>query len=343
MENTDLNQTGEMAAMLFCFPHLQGSCPRTLRLSVIRVAMYAFMLTTILMTVCGNLLVIISISHFRQLHSPTNVIILSLAMVDCSLGCIIMPFSMVRSVEGCWYLGKHFCKVHSSLDMMISSTSIMHLCLVSVDRYWAICQPLQYRTKVTTFKVILCIGIIWLFSFIFSFGVVFSEAVSAGLDSLVHPCVGSCALICNKQWGVTASLVTFFIPAAIMISLYFKILHVARKHARVMNDRLAKVTCHELKNQTSEQRERKAAKTLAIVMGVFLLCWLPFFITTVMDPFINFMTPVNVFDSLVWFGYFNSTCNPVIYAFFYPHFRKAFKIVLAKTLGFKTTSNILVT
>ncbi|XP_030638774.1 trace amine-associated receptor 4-like [Chanos chanos] len=343
MENTNLNQTGEMAAVLFCFPHLQGSCPRTLRLSVIRVAMYVFMVTTILMTVCGNLLVIISISNFKQLHNPTNFIILSLAVVDCCLGCFIMPFSMIRSVEGCWYLGKHFCKVHSSLDMMLSTTSILHLCLVSIDRYWAICNPLQYKTKVTVFKVILSIVITWSFSFIFSFGVVFSEVNTVGLEMLIimTSCIGSCLLFFNKQWGIIAPLVSFFIPGAVMTCLYIKIFHVARRHAKVMSDRVATVTRHELKNQASEQRERKAAKTLAIVMGVFLLCWLPFFITTVIDPFINFMTPIVVFDALVWFGYFNSMCNPVIYGFFYPHFQKTFKIILAKIFGMNTTSIIV--
>ncbi|XP_030637512.1 trace amine-associated receptor 4-like [Chanos chanos] len=325
-----MNQTGETAAVLFCFPHLQGSCPRTLRLYVTRVAMYAFMLTTILMTVCGNLLVIISVSHFKQLHSPTNFIILSLAVVDCCLGCFVMPFSMVRSIEGCWYLGKHFCKVHSSLDMMFCTTSILHLCLVSIDRYWAICHPLQYRTAVPISKVIMCIGIIWLFAFVFGFGVVFSEVNKVGLEALIlmSSCVGSCALFFNKEWGIIASLVAFFIPGVVMTCLYIKIFHVARKHVRVISNRVATVSFHELKNQASEQRERKAAKTLAIVMGVFLLCWLPFFITTVIDPFINFMTPVGIFDALVWFGYFNSTFNPIIYAFFYPHFQKAFKVIL---------------
>ncbi|XP_030638775.1 trace amine-associated receptor 4-like [Chanos chanos] len=327
--------------MLFCFPHLQDSCPRTLRLSVIRVAMYAFIVTTILMTACGNLLVIISISYFRQLHSPTNFIIFSLAMVDCSLGCFIMPFSMVRSVEGCWYLGKHFCKIHSSLDMMLCSTSVMHLCLVSVDRYWAISQPLQYKTKITTFKILLFVVIIWMFSFIFSFGVVFSEITSVGLEMPLNPCVGSCALIANKQWAIINALVLFFIPGTVMVSVYMRIFHIANKHVRVISNRMATVNCHELKNQTSEQRERKAAKTLALVVIVFILCWMPFFITIVVDPFLNFLTPVNIFDALIWFAYFNSVCNPVIYAFFYPNFRKAFKIIMAKMFGLKNASHVL--
>ncbi|XP_030638101.1 trace amine-associated receptor 4-like isoform X1 [Chanos chanos] len=344
MDDIILNQTGDMAAMLLCFPHLQDSCPRFVRLTIVRVVMYAFMVITILMTVCGNLLVIISITHFKQLHSPTNFILRSLAVVDCCLGCFVMPFSMVRSVEGCWYMGENFCKVHSSLDMMLCTTSILHLCLVSIDRYYAICDPLQYSTKVTVFKVISGTIIIWLFSFLFCFGVVFSGVNMVGLETfiLMTYCEGSCALFFNKEWGIIAPTVSFYIPAAVMTCLYIKIFHVARKHAKVMSDRLATVTCSELKNQASEQRERKAAKTLAIVMGVFLLCWLPYFISALIDPFVNFQTPVVIFDALVWFAYFNSTCNPVIYAFFYPHFRKAFKIIIAKISGMRTNTHILV-
>ncbi|XP_030637507.1 trace amine-associated receptor 4-like [Chanos chanos] len=343
MKNINLNQTGDMAAVLFCFNHLQDSCPRTLRLSVIRVAMYAFMLTTILMTVCGNLLVIIAISHFKQLHSPTNFILLSLALVDCCLGCCVMPFSMLRTVEGCWYLGKHFCTVHFSLDIMLSTASILHLCLVSVDRYWAICHPLQYKTNVSTFKMITYIIVIWLTTSVFSFGLVFSDVTTEKLETLVllDSCIGSCVFICGKQCGITVSLVGFFIPGTIMSCLYIKIFHVARKHARVISDRMAGVACHELKNRVSEQRERKAAKTLAIVMCVFLLCWVPFFCASLVDPFLNFVTPVDVVEALFWFGYFNSTCNPVIYAFFYLHFRKAFKIIIAKIFGLKITSTTL--
>ncbi|KAF5897690.1 trace amine-associated receptor 4-like, partial [Clarias magur] len=132
---------------LLCFPHEPDSCSRTARFDVIRVAMYILMLPTVLMTVLGNLLVILTILHFKQLRSPTNFIILSLAIVDCLLGSMIMPFSMVRWVEGCWFLGEILCKIHTSLDMTLSIVSILHLCLVSVDRYMAITDPLVYKMK----------------------------------------------------------------------------------------------------------------------------------------------------------------------------------------------------
>ncbi|XP_076872278.1 trace amine-associated receptor 4-like [Brachyhypopomus gauderio] len=326
-----------------CFPNQPDSCIRTERLFALKEAMYILMLAAIVMTVFGNLLVIITISHFKQLQSPTNLIILSLALVDCMLGCLVMPFSMVRWVEGCWLLGEHFCKIHSSLDMTLSIASILHLCLVSIDRYIAICDPLSYRLKATKNTIAMCITVIWLFSCLFSFGIVFSKVNIMGLDSTkINPCAGNCALIFNKEWGIIAPLLNFYIPGTVMSCLYLKIFHVARKHAKILSNRTTVVVCREMKGQVSEQRERKAATTLGIVMGVFILCWLPFFLTTVIEPFIGFSTRLDVFDALVWFGYFNSMFNPLIYGFFYPHFQKAFKIIILRYIFHIKNSSKLV-
>ncbi|XP_048064063.1 trace amine-associated receptor 4-like [Megalobrama amblycephala] len=320
--------------VFLCYPLLPDSCPRAHRLTVLKVAMYAFMVLMILITVFGNLLIVISISHFKHLQSPTHLIVQSLAACDCLLGSFVMPYSMVRSVEGCWYLGDFVCKVHSSLDMTFSISSKMHLGLISVDRYWAICDPLRYKMRVTNNTVAVFSTFAWMFAFLYSFSIVFSGVNTIGLESFIMQiyCVGSCVLFFNKQWGLICSVLTFFLPVTTMSSVYMKILHVARKHEKVMSERAIVPAAGGLKSQSSAQREGKAAKTLAIVMGVFYLCWLPFFTATAVDPFINFATPVDVFDALVWFGYFNSTCNPLIYGFFYPRFQKAFKTLISTYL-----------
>ncbi len=112
-----------------CYPLRPDSCLKVQRYVVVKVTMYAFLVLMILTTVFGNLLIIISISHFKQLQSPTHLIVRSLAASDCLLGSLVMPYSMVRSVEGCWYLGDVVCKVHSSLDMSFCISSLLHLCL----------------------------------------------------------------------------------------------------------------------------------------------------------------------------------------------------------------------
>lgn len=115
------------------------SCPLTNRPFHVRMIMYSIMTGAMVITVFGNLVIMISISHFKQLHSPTNFLILSMATTDFLLGFVIMPYSMVRSVESCWYFGDGFCKFHASFDMMLSLTSIFHLCSIAIDRFYAVC------------------------------------------------------------------------------------------------------------------------------------------------------------------------------------------------------------
>jgi 5-hydroxytryptamine receptor 1 len=85
------------------------------------------------------------------------------------------------------------------------------------------------------------------------------------------------------------------------------------------------------KAAADSKRERKAAKTLAIITGAFVICWLPFFIMALLMP----LCPPDlcVFNKymvsfFLWLGYFNSTLNPIIYTIFSPEFRQAFKRLL---------------
>lgn len=83
------------------------------------------------------------------------------------------------------------------------------------------------------------------------------------------------------------------------------------------------------KEAADSKRERKAAKTLAIITGAFVICWLPFFIMAILLPVYNgdeFSPYMIAF--FLWLGYFNSTLNPIIYTIFSPEFRHAFKRIL---------------
>lgn len=313
-----------------CSEFGNGSCPESLWSAGVQAAMYVSIAGVIIVTVFGNLAIIFSISYFKQLHSPTNFLILSMAVTDFLLGFFIMPYSMIRSVENCWYFGITFCKVHYSFDLMFCLVSIFHLCSIAVDRFYAICYPLHYSYKITIPVIRLLIVICWLAPATFAFGVVFSEAYASGIEGyeILVACSSSCPVMFNKLWGTVVFSFGFFIPSCVMIGIYAKIFEVSKKHSRIMESKLEH-SCNEKASQLSESKDRKAAKTLSIVMGVFLLCWFPCFFTILIDPFIGFSTPAVFFDALTWFGYFNSTCNPLIYGFFYPWFQKALRHILS--------------
>uniref|UniRef100_A0A674I1Z2 Trace amine-associated receptor 2-like n=1 Tax=Terrapene triunguis TaxID=2587831 RepID=A0A674I1Z2_9SAUR len=314
-----------------CFEFGNGSCPGTFRSSGIRGAMYLFMTGAIFFTIFGNLAIIICVSYFKQLRSPTNFLILSMAVTDFLLGLTVMPYSMVRSVENCWYFGLTFCKVHYSFDLMLCVTSIFHLCSIALDRFYAICYPLHYSSKVTISVIKRMLAVCWSVPAAFALGVSFSEAYASGIEGyqILDACSRSCLVIVNKLWGTVLFTVGFFTPGCIMLGIYVKKFLVSKKHARLMSS-MPENANHEKPNQLSKNKDRKAAKTLSIVMGVFLICWFPCFFTVLIDPFLNFSSPALLFDALTWCGYFNSTCNPLIYGFFYPWFRKALRYILGK-------------
>ncbi|XP_001506484.2 trace amine-associated receptor 3-like [Ornithorhynchus anatinus] len=306
------------------------SCPPTSRPFHVRVIMYSVMSGAMFITVFGNLVIMISISHFKQLHSPTNFLILSMATTDFLLGFIVMPYSMVRSVESCWYFGSGFCKFHASFDMMLSLASIFHLCSIALDRYYAVCYPLHYPVKMTNGMIKRLLAFCWSAPAIFSFGLVLSEANVSGMRSyeILVACFNFCALAFNKRWATILFITCFFTPGSIMIGIYGRIFVISKRHAQVLHN-LPEHTNSEVKKAISKKKDRKAAKTLGIVMGVFLACWLPCFLGVLLDPYLDFSTPMIVLDLSVWLGYFNSTCNPLIHGFFYPWFRNALKYIIS--------------
>ncbi|XP_042793345.1 trace amine-associated receptor 4 [Panthera leo] len=327
----------------FCFALVNNSCPRNVRSVLSVCAMYVVMTGAIVMTMLGNLVVIISIAHFKQLQSPTNFLILSMATTDFLLSCVVMPFSMVRSIESCWYFGDLFCKVHSCCDIMLCTTSIFHLCFISVDRYYAVCDPLHYVTKITIPVIEVFLLISWSIPLFFAFGLVFSELNIVGAEDFVAAidCTGLCVLIFNKLWGVLASFIACFLPGTVMVGIYIHIFSVARKHTKQIGmGPTRKHVGSESKMKVSSKKESKATKTLSIVMGVFVLCWLPFFILTITDPFINFTTPEDLYNVFLWLGYFNSTFNPIIYGMFYPWFRKALRMIITGTIFHPDSSTL---
>ncbi|XP_002923069.2 trace amine-associated receptor 7a [Ailuropoda melanoleuca] len=330
------------AAVQMCFENLNGSCVKTPYSPGPRVILYAVFGFGAVLTVFGNLLVMISILHFRQLHTPTNFLIASLACADFLVGVTVMPFSAVRSVESCWYFGQSYCKFHSCFEGSFCYASIYHLGFISLDRYMAIIDPLVYPTRFTASMSGLCIAFSWLLSIIYSFSLFGTGANEAGLEDLVSAltCVGGCQIAVNQSW-VLVNFLLFFIPTLVMIIVYSKIFLIAKQQAR----RIESMSNKTVRSADSYQdrvakRERKAAKTLGIAVIAFLISWLPYFIDSVIDAFLGFITPTYIYEILVWIAYYNSAMNPLIYAFFYPWFRKAIKLIVTGSVLRENSSTI---
>ncbi|CAM4729303.1 unnamed protein product [Leuciscus chuanchicus] len=83
----------------YCFPAINSSCIKGKRSSFEHNIIYIFVSLLSAWTVFLNLLVIISISHFKKLHTPTNLLILSLAVADLLIGLIVVPVEGIKQIE----------------------------------------------------------------------------------------------------------------------------------------------------------------------------------------------------------------------------------------------------
>ncbi|XP_059919182.1 5-hydroxytryptamine receptor 4 isoform X1 [Gadus macrocephalus] len=303
-------------------------------------ALICFLSLVMLMSILGNLLVMTAVCKDRQLRKiKTNYFIVSLAFADLMVSVLVMPFGAIELVTQSWIYGETFCLVRTSLDVLLTTASIMHLCCIALDRYYAICcKPLVYHNKMTPLRVTLMIGGCWVIPTFISFLPIMQGWNSIGIYHVVEErrhSEGSnstaCVFMVNKPYALTCSVVAFYIPLVLMVLAYQRIYVTARAHARQISmlqragdagDSAANQRNHRMRMDT------KAAKTLCIIMGCFCLCWAPFFVTNVVDPFIDYTVPGQLWVACLWLGYINSMLNPILYAFLNKSFRRAFLIIL---------------
>ncbi|XP_041821913.1 trace amine-associated receptor 13c-like [Chelmon rostratus] len=306
---------------LLCFPNLNSSCKRLLRPHSDAAVLYTLLALVSLLTVKLNLLVIISISHFRQLRTPTNTLLLSLAVSDMLVGLLVMPIEGLRYVETCWLLGWLMCTLTPYVSYCLLSVSVGHMVLISVDRYVAICYPLLYSSRITLNRVNFLISLCWACSMIYNGCILMGHL---GREDSFGSCHGECVVVVGHAAGTVDLFATFVGPCAIMVVLYVRVFVVAVSQARVIRLQTAAISFTAA--TTAKKSERKAARTLGIVIAVFLMCFCPYYYPALKGE--DTSNTLSYAAVLSWLMLTNSCVNPLIYALFYPWFRKAIKLIL---------------
>ncbi|XP_055853849.1 probable G-protein coupled receptor No18 [Episyrphus balteatus] len=440
----------------------------------------------IVLTIIGNILVILSVFTYKPLRIVQNFFIVSLAVADLTVALLVLPFNVAYSILGRWEFGIHLCKMWLTCDVLCCTSSILNLCAIALDRYWAITDPINYAQKRTVGRVLLLIAGVWILSLLIS------SPPLLGWNDWPEEFTSAtpCELTSNRGYVIYSSLGSFFIPLAIMTIVYIEIYIATRRRLRERaraskintivtmkgnpvgggggnnnatggtggnrlekdmtsvqqdqesissetavneahhnnssdqaainpkdthngNEKAAKksrrpkikdsikhgknrkiiqerllpppdtnqeisnvsdnpenssesgpnannsVTGNsekleksvlvessksnkpppkkptgvyqfiEEKQKISLSKERRAARTLGIIMGVFVICWLPFFLMYVILPFCLSCCPTDKFKNFItWLGYINSGLNPVIYTIFNLDYRRAFKRLL---------------
>uniref|UniRef100_A0AAY5EI31 G-protein coupled receptors family 1 profile domain-containing protein n=1 Tax=Electrophorus electricus TaxID=8005 RepID=A0AAY5EI31_ELEEL len=308
----------------YCFPDNNSSCRKEIRTGPGNIFLFIFLSCISVSTVFLNLLVILSISQFKQLHTPTNLLILSLAVADLLVGIVVMPVNMMQLRDSCWYLGKMACTIVLVIDFISVLASLCTMVFIAVDRYIAISDPLIYSTKITVCKTSLLIILGWSCSLLYILiYLYFNDHLLQ--SQILSRCHGECILIIKSSWVIIDLVISFLCPCSVIVILYSIIFTLARRQAKAVRSVL-NATSNRHRAKVSKSSNSKAAKTLGIVVCVYLALWIPFYLCS---PSVQNMTSLSlVWTVLAWLIYINSSLNPVIYAIFYPWFRASAKYIM---------------
>lgn len=331
----------------------------------------------IVATVIGNIFVIAAILMERNLRTVSNYLVLSLAVADLMVACLVMPLGAVYEVTQEWVLAPELCDVWTCCDVLCCTASILHLLAIAVDRYWAV-TCMDYMRQRDVRKVGSMIFLVWSVSFVVSIAPIFGWKDKDSHSRVLNE--KKCLVSQDAAYQVFATCSSFYVPLIMILLLYWRIFKVARQRIRhkpgakavlivhkepstssappsnestphhgTLNSgnqppsngmkavhggigRLLVLTKREKKHveeSIESRRERKAAKTVAIITGVFVMCWLPFFMMALVMALCDACDPGKLlFSFFLWLGYANSMINPIIYTIFSPDFRNAFSRIL---------------
>lgn len=302
------------------------------------VAQSCFLIFIAITTLLGNLSVCLTVLLNRNLHTFTSYLVASLACSDLMVATFSLPFRIHQTLNNTnWCLGKDACLFWIWADLFCCCASIGNLALISVDRFLATNYPLRYHQIVTWKTSWLMLSSVWIYSFI---------VASSGLTNWTFP-AGALVGIDNgcykpdPYFYTFAAIVGFFFPLVVIICAYCYIFKIAMEHFRAISRLTAPILPNASQSSGNHQtqlykQQLKATKTLAIVVGAFVICWLPTFVILLVQTWCQTCLNNQQNPELSGLFYFiniafvytlpniNSAINPFIYVVFSKDLRQAF-------------------
>lgn len=200
----------------------------------------------IIFTIVGNVFVVIAVLTSRALKAPQNLFLVSLAVADILVAALVMPFSLANELMGYWYFGNVWCDIYLALDVLFCTSSIVHLCAISLDRYWSVTQAVEYNLKRTPRRIKGIIVTVWLISAVISFPPLISmDRLGGEAMRNFNSTDGNvkCELNDETWYILSSSIGSFFAPCVIMILVYIRIYQVAKLRTRTLSEKKPSTDC----------------------------------------------------------------------------------------------------
>ncbi|XP_077991370.1 orexin receptor type 2-like [Glandiceps talaboti] len=298
-----------------------------------------------LLALLGNVLVCFAVLRNPQMRTVTHYYIVNLSSADILVSLICLPITVVFDVTETWYFGNIACKLIPYLQVVSMSVSVLTLSAIAVERYFAICRPLMFKsTAKRTLTIILAI---WIVSFL----IPIPQAVVYETTPAGDPCLYQSQYIyltrCyerkwfgtiqQKIYHVALVLVIYVLPLCLIGVAYFLVCF--QLWASIPGSMESKGSYSSANgsaaNRTTESQlksRRNVAKMLIVVVILFAICYFPLHILNILRQFPLFEVNHSERDSfhvpfLVahWLAFANSAVNPIVYNFLSAKFRKEFK------------------
>ncbi|XP_050402593.1 orexin receptor type 2 [Patella vulgata] len=291
---------------------------------------------TFVLGVVGNFLVVFAVWRNHNMRTVTNIYIVNLAVGDFLVISLCLTPTLVQDITYTWFLGTTMCKILLFLQNVSVSVSVLTLGAISMERWYAICHPLSFKSTLSRARN--TIIIIWTVSC----SVALPELIVADTFGYSFPKPFTSILLtsCAPSWLLW---VQFVYQIALMIAMYlFPLILMGITYANIAYVLWRKEIPGEIAGRKSMidgkghnqedklQSRRKAAKMLITIVIVFALCYLPVHLVNILryvGALKNLSSDAATLQSLIthWLPYFNSSINPVIYNFMSAKFRKEFK------------------
>ncbi|XP_059609527.1 probable G-protein coupled receptor No18 [Phlebotomus argentipes] len=210
------------------------------------IALVTLFVVLIVITVIGNTLVILSVITTRRLRTVTNCFVMSLAVADWLVGLFVMPPAVAVHLMGTWELGWILCDIWISMDVLLCTASILSLCAISIDRYLAVTQPLNYSRRRRSKRLALfMILVVWILALAITCPPILGWYEPGRRD------LKTCRYNQNLGYVIFSAMGSFFIPMTVMIYVYVRIsCVVASRH-----DHMAEIEVHKKCQRNNAEAE----------------------------------------------------------------------------------------